>query len=80
MGAVAVSKAVETQTIKLQKALNIPSKAGVIRAALKALERQTEREKLRREVQESVRCCADADRAENRELFGAGIAARGSEG
>jgi len=80
MGAVAVSKAGETQIIKLQKALNIPSKSGVIRAALKALECQTEREKLRCEVQDSVRRCAAADRAENRELFGAGIAVRGSEG
>ena len=79
MGAIAVSKTDETQIVKLQRALGIPSKAGVIRAALKALERQTERETLRREVQESVRRCAAADRAENRELFGAGIAASGSE-
>lgn len=76
MGAIAVSKEEERQIERLCKELKIPTKAGVIRAALKALERKAEEERLRREIQESVRRCAAADKAENRELFHAGVARR----
>ena len=73
MGAIAVSKEEEQQIEKLRKELRIPTKSGVIRAALKTLEEKVEEEKLRREVEESVRRCAAADKQENRELFRAGV-------
>lgn len=76
MGAIAVSKEEERQIARLSKQLKIPTKAGVIRAALKALEKKAEEERLRREIQESVRRCAAADKAENRDLFHAGVARR----
>jgi len=44
--------------------------------ALAALERRTEEERLRREIAESVRRCANADRRENLELAPAGVAPR----
>ncbi len=76
MGAIAVSKEDEQQIERLCKALGIPTKAGLIRAALKTLEAKTDAERLRREIQESVRRCATADKEENRELFPAGVARR----
>ena len=76
MGAIAVSKKEEQQIERLRKELGIPSKSGLIRAALKTLEKKTEEERLRREIQQSVRRCAAADREENRELFPAGVARR----
>ncbi len=76
MGAIAVSKREEEQIERLRKELGIPTKSGLIRAALEALEKRTEEERLRREIQESVRRCATADREENRELFPAGVARR----
>ncbi len=79
MGAIAVSKKEEQQIERLCKELNIPTKSGLIRAALKTLEKKTEEERLRREVQESVRRCGAADKEENRVLFPAGIANRASE-
>lgn len=80
MGAIAVSKEEERQIERLSKQLKIPTKAGVIRVALKALEKKAEEERLRREIQESVRRCAAADKEENRELFHAGVARRISGG
>ncbi len=74
MGAIAGSKKEEEQIDRLCKELKIPTKSGLIRAALQTLEKKTEEERLRREVQESVRRCAAADREENRELFPAGAA------
>ena len=74
MGAIAVSKEEEQQIERLRKELQIPTKAGVIRVALKTLEEQTAQERLRREIQESVRRCAAADREENQALFPAGVA------
>lgn len=74
MGAIAVSKQDERQIEKLRTELGIPTKSGLIRAALNALEEKTEQDRLRREIRESVRRCAAADREENRELFPAGIA------
>ncbi|HEY3132811.1 MAG TPA: hypothetical protein VGL91_25390 [Acidobacteriota bacterium] len=56
--------------------LGIPTKSGLIRAALNAWEEKTEQERLRRDIHESVRPCATADREENRELFPAGVARR----
>jgi pyrroline-5-carboxylate reductase len=73
MGAIAVSKEEEEQIEKLRKELRIHTKSGVIRAALKTLEDKVEEERLRREVEESVRRCAAADKQENRELFPAGV-------
>jgi pyrroline-5-carboxylate reductase len=68
MGAIAVSKKEEQQIERLRKELRIPTKAGVLRAALKTLEEQTAEERLRHEVHESVRRCADADKREHREI------------
>jgi len=74
MGAIAVSKAEERQIEKLRKELKIPTKSGLIRVALRTLEKKTEEERLRREVQESVRRCAAADRQENLDLRSAAVA------
>lgn len=79
MGAIAVSKTEERQIDRLRKELGISTKSGLIRTALKALETRTEEERLRREIQESVRRCASADREENRQLFPAGVARRVSK-
>ncbi len=76
MGAIAVSKEEEQRIDRLCKELKIATKSGLIRAALKALEMKTREERLRWEIQESVRRCAAADREENRELFPAGVARR----
>ena len=74
MGAIAVSRETEQQIERLRKALGIPSKAGLLRIVLQTLEEQTEKERLRAEIRESVRCCAVADRDENRALFPTGAA------
>jgi Arc/MetJ-type ribon-helix-helix transcriptional regulator len=79
MGAIAVSKKEEQQIERLRKELRIPTKSGVIRAALKTLEQQTAEERLRLEVRESVRRCAAADKQENLELSRAAVSRRGSE-
>lgn len=73
MGAIAVSKKEEQQIERLRKELRIPTKAGVLRAALKTLEHQTAEERLRQEVCESVRRCAAADKREHRELSQAAV-------
>ena len=73
MGAIAVSKKEEQQIERLRKELRIPTKAGVLRAALKTLEEQTAEERLRHEVHESVRRCADADKREHRDLSQADV-------
>lgn len=62
MGAIAVSKEEERRIERLRKALGIPTKSGLIRVALATLERRTEEERLRREIADSVRRCAEADR------------------
>ena len=74
MGAIAVSKKEEEQIEKLRKELGIASKSALIRTALKTLEKQSQEEKLRRDIQESVTRCGAADREENRQLFSAGVA------
>ena len=79
MGAIAISRKEEQQIEKLRKELGIPSKSGLIRVALKALEKKTDDERLRREIQESVRRCAAADKKENQALFSAGVARRTSD-
>jgi len=80
MGAIAVSKKEEEQIEKLRKELGIASKSALIRTALKTLEKQSQEEKLRRDIQESVTRCGTADREENRALFNAGVArANGDE-
>lgn len=73
MAAIAVSKKEEQQIERLRKELRIPTKSGVLRAALKVLERQTAEERLRQEVHESVRRCAAADKREHGELAGAAV-------
>lgn len=79
MGAIAVSKKEEQQIERLRKELRIPTKAGVLRAALKTLEHKTAEERLRHEVRESVRRCAAADKRENQELSRAAVGRWGSE-
>jgi hypothetical protein len=74
MGAIAVSKKEEEQIERLRKELGIGTKSGLIRVALKVLEKQSREEKLRREIRDSVRRCAAADQEENKELFWAGVA------
>jgi len=74
MGAIAVSKREEEQIARLCKELGIATKSGLIRTALKALEKKSQEEKLRREIQDSVNRCAAADQEENKELFVAGVA------
>jgi len=74
MGAIAVSKKEEEQIAKLRKDLGIASKSAVIRTALKTLEKQSQEEKLRREIRDSVARCGAADLEENKELFQAGVA------
>jgi hypothetical protein len=51
-----------------------PRKSGLVRPALAALKQRTEEERLRREIAESVRRCANADERKNLELARAGIA------
>ena len=74
MGAIAVSKKEEQQIERLCKELGIATKSELIRTALKTLEKKTQEEKLRREIQESVRRCAVADMEENKDLLFAGVA------
>ncbi|GJL63173.1 MAG: hypothetical protein NPIRA04_18270 [Nitrospirales bacterium] len=69
MGAIAVSKKEEQQIERLRKELRIPSKSEVIRVALQTLEMKTAEERLRQEIQKSVRRCAHADKLENQTLF-----------
>jgi len=76
MGAIAVSEKEEQQIERLCKELGIATKSGLIRAALRTLEKKTQEERLRREIQESVRRCAAADKEENKEIFFAGVARR----
>ena len=73
MGAIAVSRKEEQQIERLRKELHIPTKAGVLRAALKTLEHQTAEERLRQAVHESVRRCAAADKREHREISQAAV-------
>ncbi len=73
MGAIAVSKKEEQQIERLRKELRIPTKAGVLRAALKTLEQQTAEERLRHEIRESVRRCAAADKREHQEISQAAV-------
>jgi hypothetical protein len=73
MGAIAISKKDEEQIERLRKELGIATKSGLIRAALKTLEKETHTEKVRREIQESVRRCAAADKKENDKLVSGGF-------
>lgn len=77
MGAIAVSREDEVQIVELMRELGVKSKARVVRAALQTLRQQLEREKLRSEIQESVRKCARADRAENRVLARGAVSRHG---
>ncbi len=77
MGAIAVSREDEVQIVELMRELGVKSKSRVVRTALQTLRRQLDREKLRSEIQESVRKCARADRAENRVLAGGAVSRHG---
>ena len=68
MGAITVSKKEEELIERLRKVLRIPTKSGLIRVALKTLEEKAEEEKLRREIQRSVRRCAAADKSFRQEI------------
>jgi len=76
MGAIAISKEDEAQIQALMPELKVKSKAQVVREALRVLREKLEQEKLRMQVQESVRRCAQADRRENRLLFPGGAASQ----
>ena len=77
LGAIAVSRADEVQIVELMRELGVKSKASVVRAALQTLREQLERGRLRSEIQESVRKCAQADRAENRALAAGAVSRHG---
>jgi Arc/MetJ family transcription regulator len=77
MGAIAVSEADEGQITELMRELGVKSKAQVVRAALRTLKERIDQEKLRSEIRESVKRCADADQRENRLLAPGGVARRG---
>ncbi|MEK9142171.1 MAG: hypothetical protein AAB308_14045 [Nitrospirota bacterium] len=79
MGAIAVSKKEEQQIERLRKELRIPTKAGVLRMALRTLEHQTAEKRLRIEIRESVQRCAAADKREHRELAQAAVGRRLSD-
>jgi hypothetical protein len=74
MGAIALSKEDEEQIRILMPELKAKSKAQVVREALRLLKESLEQEKLRIQIQDSVRRCAQADRRENRLLFPGGVA------
>ena len=74
MGAIAVSKQDEGQIDELMRELGAKSKAQVVRAALQTLRERLNQERLRSEIRESVKRCAEADRKENRLLAPGGIA------
>ena len=50
------------------------TRAQVVRAALRTLKERIEQERLRSEIRESVKRCAEADRRENRLLAPGGVA------
>ena len=77
MGAIAVSREDEAQIVELMRELGVKSKARVVRAALQTLRQKLERERLRSEIEESVRKCARADHAEHRALAGGAVSRRG---
>ena len=77
LAAIAVSRADEVQIVELMRELGVKSKASVVRAALQTLREQLERERLRSEIQESVRKCAQADHAENRSLAAGAVSRHG---
>ncbi len=70
MGSIAVSKEDEGQISELMRELRVKSKAQVVRAALRTLRERIDQERLRSEIRESVKRCAEADRRENRLLPG----------
>ncbi len=73
MGAIAVSKEDEGQISELMRELGVKSKAQVVRAALRTLKERIDLEKLRSEIRESVKRCAESDRKENRLLASGGV-------
>jgi Arc/MetJ-type ribon-helix-helix transcriptional regulator len=64
MGAIAISKEDEEQIQLLMPELKMKSKAQVVREALRLLKEKLEQEKLRAQIEDSVRRCAQADRRE----------------
>jgi hypothetical protein len=74
MAAVAVSPDDERRIVRLGKRLGVRSKAGVVRLAVKELERQLERQELAGALRAYVRKFGTLDRRENAELSSAGVA------
>lgn len=73
MGAVALSQKDEEVLESLQKSLRLPSKSQVIHRALEELQGVVERDRLAREIGQSVQKCGKADMAENQKLSGAAV-------
>ena len=76
MGAIAISKEDEEQIRALMPELRMKSKAQVVREALRLLKEKLAQERLRVQIEDSVRRCAQADRRENRSLFPGGVASQ----
>lgn len=73
MGAVALSQTDEATLELLQKTLGLPSKSQVIHRALQELRGAVARERLGREIKQSVQKCDQADRKEHEIFTGAAI-------
>jgi hypothetical protein len=74
MAAIAVSADDERRIVQLGKRLGVRSKSGVVRLAVKELERQVERRELADALRTYVRKFGTLDRRENAELSSAGVA------
>ncbi|HKA31223.1 MAG TPA: hypothetical protein VKH82_17720 [Candidatus Binatia bacterium] len=73
MAAIAVSAEDERRIMRLGKRLGVRSKSGVVRLAVKELERQVERRELADALRTYVRKFGSLDRRENAELSSAGV-------
>lgn len=74
MGAIAVSSDDERRIVQLGKRLGVRSKSGVVRLAVKELERQLERRELAAALRTYVRKFGALDRRENAQLSAASVA------
>jgi hypothetical protein len=74
MAAIAVSPEDERRIVRLGKRLGVRSKSGVVRLAVKELERQLERQELGDALRAYVRKFGTLDRRENAQLSSAGVA------
>jgi hypothetical protein len=74
MPAIAVSPDDERRIVRLGRRLGVRSKSGVVRLAVKELERHLERQELAVALRTYVRKFGKLDRRENAELSSAGVA------